>query len=90
MFKNMLFVAAASFVSLPSFAMDRNDIRQTIELKDGSTVYIFDDGKMGMEDRLGRARRMTPDQVMTTKDGRQIKMVGDEVIRVDALKPKGR
>ncbi|MBK8318440.1 MAG: CopK family periplasmic copper-binding protein [Betaproteobacteria bacterium] len=41
---------------------------RSIELKDGSTVYIFKDGKMGMEDKYGHATlRMKKD----TRDGNQ-------------------
>ena len=35
-------------------------------------VYIFKDGKMAMEDKLGRAVRMKKDTVMETKDGQKI------------------
>ena len=41
-----------------------------------------------MEDKLGRAKRMEPGQVMETKDGQKVIMIGDEVMRVDSLKPK--
>ena len=33
--------------------------------------YIFKDGKMGMEDKLGRAVRMKQGQVMEAKDGQK-------------------
>ena len=59
--------------------------KEVIELKDGSTVYIFKDGKMAMEDKYGRATRMKKETVMETKDGRKIIMHGDEVMRLDSL-----
>lgn len=55
---------------------------QKIELLDGSTVYLFENGKMGMEDRYGRPTRMQPGASMQTKDGRVITMTGDETARV--------
>ena len=87
MLKKMLMVALMSALSVTAFASDeaRAAAKQVIELKDGSTVYIFKDGKMGMEDKVGRAVRMKPDTVMETKDGRKIIMHGDEVMRLDSL-----
>jgi hypothetical protein len=69
MMKKMLMVALMSAVSVTAFASDaaREAAKQVIELKDGSTVYIFKDGKMGMEDKVGRATRMKKDSVMETK-----------------------
>jgi hypothetical protein len=91
MMKKMLMVALMSAVSVTAFASDaaRAAAKQTIELKDGSTVYIFKDGKMGMEDKYGRATRMKKDTVMETKDGQKIIMHGDEVMRLDSLLKEG-
>jgi len=91
MMKKMLMVALMSAVSVTAFASDaaRAAAKQTIELKDGSTVYIFKDGKMGMEDKYGRATRMKKDSVMETKDGQKIIMHGDEVMRLDSLLKEG-
>lgn len=85
--KKMLMVAIMSAVSITAFASDeaRAAAQQVIELKDGSTLYIFKDGKMGMEDKYGRATRMKKDTVMETKDGQKIMMHGDEVMRLDRL-----
>ena len=87
MMKKMLIVALMSAVSVTAFASDaaREAAKQVIELKDGSTVYIFKDGKMGMEDKLGRAVRMKQGQVMEAKDGQKIMMHGDEVMRLDNI-----
>lgn len=87
MLKKILMVIAMSAVSITAFASDeaRAAARQVIELKDGSTLYIFKDGKMGMEDKYGRATRMEQDTVMETKDGQKIMMHGDEVMRLDSL-----
>ena len=74
-----------------AFAGDaaRTEAKQVIELKDGSTVYIFKDGKMAMEDKAGRATRMKKDTVMETKDGQKIIMHGDDVMRLDSLLKQG-
>ena len=74
-----------------AFAHDaaRTAAKQMIELKDGSTLYIYKDGKMAMEDRDGRATRMEIGAVMETKDGRQVKMESDEVARLQTLIDEG-
>lgn len=84
-------VVALSTLSLAAFAADavRGEIKQSIELKDGSTLHIFKDGKMAMEDKSGRAVRMKHDTVMETKDGQRLIMHGDEVMRLDSLIKKG-
>ena len=79
MYKKLLFVAAAGMFALSAFAADE----KSYELKDGSTVHIFKDGKMGMEDKMGRAARMKEGHVMETKDGQKLMMKGDEVWRVE-------
>lgn len=78
-------VAASAMAALSAFAVDHSQVEKSIELKDGSTVYIFKDGKMGMEDKLGRATLMEPGHVMETKDGKKIIMNGNEIWRVDQL-----
>lgn len=83
--KNALFVAVLSIAAVSAQAADRAHVQKTIELKDGSTVYIFKDGKMGMEDKLGRASYMAPGHVMETKDGKKIFMNGNEIWRVEEL-----
>ena len=85
MFKKMLIVAAGSMVALSAFAVDASKVEKSIELKDGSTVYLFKDGKMGMENKLGKVIRMKEGRVMETKDGQRIIMIGNEVARLDSL-----
>lgn len=87
MMKKLLILAATSVLATSAFADDsaRAAAEKTLELKDGSTVYIFKDGKMAMQDKLGRAARMKKDVVMETKDGQKIMMHGDEVMRLDSL-----
>jgi len=91
MLKKLLMVVAMSAVAATAFASDaaRANAEKIIELKDGSTVYLFKDGKMAMEDKSGRAKRMDKDVVMETKDGQKIMMHGDEVMRLDSLLKQG-
>ena len=54
---------------------------RVIGLKDGTSVVVFNDGKMSMRDKLGRAHVMTEGTVMETADGTKILMKGNEVFR---------
>ena len=83
--KKALIVAVVSTMAATAFAVDLRDVEKTIPLKDGSTVYIFNGGKMAMEDKYGRAVSMRQDEVMETKDGQKIMMHGDEVMRLDSI-----
>lgn len=85
MLKKLLAIVAMSAFTGSAFAVDTSQVEKSIPLKDGSTVYIYKDGKMGMEDKLGRAAYMKPGQVMETKDGKKIVMIGNEIWRVDQL-----
>jgi len=85
MFKKVLVAAASSTIALSAFAADATQVEKSIQLKDGSTVHIFADGKMAMEDQYGRAVYMNQGQVMQTRDGKQITMNGNEVARLDQL-----
>lgn len=90
MFKKILVVVASSMVVLSAFAVDASKVEKSIELKDGSTVYLFKDGKMAMETKLGKVVRMKEGHVMETKDGQRVVMFGDEVARLETvLKPAG-
>jgi hypothetical protein len=90
MLKNLAIVALTSSFALSAFAAGGTDLRGAVELKDGSTVHIFQDGKMGMEDKVGRSFLMAPGHVMETRDGRRIEMNGNEVWRVEALAARYR
>ena len=85
MFKQLTLAASVLALSASAFAVDMALVTRSIPLKDGSTLYIFKDGKMGMEDRLGRAMFMQPGHVMETKDGKKIVMNGNEIWRVEEL-----
>lgn len=85
MLKKVLMIVAIGSAAASAYAVDSSQVKQSIELKDGSTVYIFKDGKMGMEDKYGRPTLMAPGHVMETKDGKKIIMNGNEIWRVDEL-----
>lgn len=89
--KSIMTVAVLSILASSAFAGDaaRKEAEKAIEMKDGSTLYIFKDKKMAMEDKYGRATRMKPGHVMETKDGQRLIMVGDEVARLDSLLKDG-
>ena len=90
MLKKMLFVVAGSMVALSALAVDASKVEKSVELKDGSTVYLFKDGKMAMESKLGKVIHMKEGHVMETKDGERIIMIGNEVARLSSiLKPTG-
>jgi hypothetical protein len=85
--RNILIAAVLSVLFSTAFASDeaRKAAEKVIEMKDGSTLYVFKDGKMSMEDKVGRATRMKQGHVMEAKDGQKFIMVGDEVARLDWL-----
>ena len=85
MFKKILVAAASGMIAASAFAATNDKVEKSIQLKDGSTVHVFADGKMGMENRFGRAAYMEPGHAMQAKDGKTITMVGNEVWRVDGF-----
>jgi crotonobetainyl-CoA:carnitine CoA-transferase CaiB-like acyl-CoA transferase len=89
MLKKILAIITMTAAAGSAFAVDMSQIKKKIDLKDGSTIYIFKDGKMGMEDRVGRPAYMAPGTVMETKDGKKVMMNGNEVWRVDELLHQG-
>lgn len=88
--KSKLAVAASiAALSLTAYAVDMSNVVKTYELKDGSKVHVFKDGKMGMENKYGKAVSMPEGKVMETKDGNKILMKGNEVFRLDDALIKG-
>lgn len=67
-----------------------NQVEKSIQLADGATVHVFDNGKMAMEDKFGRAAYMAPGHAMQTRDGKAVVMNGNEVARLDQLFSKNR
>lgn len=82
---------ALAGTAVPVLARDAaaQESKQTFSMKDGSTLYVFKDGKMSMEDKFGRPARMKAGHVMETKDGQRLIMVGDEVARLQMLQTQG-
>lgn len=76
----LLFAAPLS----SSFATD-GEIAKSTSLKDGTTLHVFKDGKMAMEDLNGRPARMAPGEQMKMADGSAVAMVGDEVARLSRV-----
>jgi len=78
-------ISATAMVAMSAFAVDSSQVEKTVPLKDGSTIYMLKGGKMGMEDKYGRAVSMQPGVVMETKDGQRVVMIGDEVAYLSSL-----
>jgi len=85
MFKKILLVAAISSIGVSAFAFNNDQVQKSVQLKTGSTVHIFKDGKMAMEDKYGRPQRMQEGAVMEVENGQKITMQGDEVARLDSI-----
>jgi predicted lipoprotein with Yx(FWY)xxD motif len=77
--------AAVAGMAGPVLAADQaqQTAREVVKLKDGSTLYVFKDGKMAKEDKLGRAVFLKNGEVLETADGRKVTAVGNEVARLD-------
>ena len=61
----------------------RANVERSYELKDGSTLHVFKDGRMAMEDKVGRTLSMQDGEPMETIDGETILMKGNELWRVE-------
>lgn len=87
----LVIALAAAGVSVPVFARDAlpQATQQVLELKDGSTLYVFKDGKMAKEDRYGRAAHLKQGEVLELADGRKVTAVGNEVARLRGLLDDG-
>jgi hypothetical protein len=82
MLKKIAVAIAGSMVVLSVFAGDPSSIVKSIDLNDGTTVHIFKDGKMAMENEFGNVISMREGHVMTTKNGQKIVMKGNEMERL--------
>lgn len=84
-------VAAVAAIAVPVFARDAAELaaRQVITLKDGSTLFVFKDGRMAREDKLGRAIPLKSGQVLEATDGRRLTTVGNESARLGVLLKDG-
>lgn len=86
MFKKSIILVAVLAAAGAAMAVDMGAVAKALQLKDGSTVYVFKDGKMAMEDKYGRTVGMKAGHVMETKDGQRVIMVGNELARLDTIK----
>jgi mannose-6-phosphate isomerase class I len=78
MLKRLLPCALALAIVGTAYAMGDERV---IPLKDGASVVIFQDGKMSMRDKFGRAHAMREGTIMETVDGQKILMKGNEFWR---------
>lgn len=78
-------IAAISASAIASEATARREAKEVVELKDGSTLYIFRDGKMAVEDQYGRAKNVRPNSELEAKDGQTFTMQGNEMGRLEQL-----
>ena len=90
MFKKSMILVAVLAATGAAMAVDMQKVSKALPMQDGSTVYIFKDGKMAMEDKLGRTVAMKAGHVMETKDGQRIIMVGNELARLEMIKADER
>jgi hypothetical protein len=80
--RKSILVLSIALPALSAFALDNTDIVKSTQLKDGSIVHEFKDGKMAMESKFGKAVRMQEGASMETANGQSITMKGDEVARL--------
>lgn len=92
--KRLYAVVASALLGIASVSAMAADelppkLKESIALSDGSTVYVFTDGKMALADKFGRA---VPKKVGTTldaKDGRRVTLNSNESARLDTLQSAG-
>ena len=82
--RKYILVLSLALPALSAFALDNTDIVKSTQLKDGSIVHEFKDGKMAMESKFGKAVRMQEGTTMETANGQSITMKGDEVAKLSA------
>ena len=82
--RKSILVLSLALPALSAFALDNTDIVKSTQLKDGSIVHEFKDGKMAMESKFGNAVRMQEGTTMETANGQSITMKGDEVAKLSA------
>ena len=68
--------------ALSAVAAGDADRVQSIQLKDGTTMHHYQDGKMSMEDKNGNIVYMQEGVKMETPDGKTIALSANEVARL--------
>ncbi len=92
MLKKSLVAIALSAVTVFAIAAEsdaRDAAQQVIDLQDGSTLYVFKDGKMAVENHVGHAISTRPGTTLTARDGKNITLIGNEVARLNSLLQEG-
>jgi hypothetical protein len=86
-----ILATALTGVAVPAFAHDaaRQAADQIVNLKDGSALYVFKDGKMAKTDKFGRAVHLKGGEVLEAVDGRRLTASSNEVARLDMLLSEG-
>lgn len=84
MLTKIVTVAATALIATSAFAADQSNVEKTYEMKDSSTLYVFKDGKMAMENTHGRVVSMKEGHPMETKDGQKLMMKGNEIWRLES------
>lgn len=86
-----LLILAFSLSTASAFAGDvaRATAKEMIPLKNGETLYIFDEGRMALEDAYGRAKYLKKGESLQTADGRTIQTTSNEVALLGYLLQKG-
>ena len=92
--KKLLAMVASSLLSMASvsaIAADelRTKVKESIALSDGSTVYVFTDGKMALADKQGRAVTKKVGTALEAKDGRRLTLDTNESARLSQLEKAG-
>lgn len=88
MLKKTLIVVALSAISAFAVAAEsdaRQAANQVVDLQGGSTLYVFEGGKMALQNKFGQPVSTAQGTTLKAQDGREIKMVGNEVGRLDTL-----
>lgn len=76
MFRTALAIGLSVTVAASALAAD---VKESVELKDGTAVIVLADAKMAMEDRFGNPVSMAEGRPMQTVDGRTLVMKGNEL-----------
>ena len=92
--KSLLIAALATAfagVAVPALAHDaaRQAAAQIVNLKDGSALYVFKDGKMAKADKFEHAVHLKEGEVLEAVDGKKLTATSNEVARLDMLLSEG-
>lgn len=79
---SLVATALSAIAAGPDISKGDAAIVQSVKLKDGTTMHHYKDGKMSMEDAMGKIVYMKDGVSMETADGKTINMSGNEVGRL--------